>query len=56
MVYPQPRIFPGELQAETPIGFLDTDTSHNLAQMIRPYNNKTERTCKCVDLDVPADH
>ena len=48
MVYTQPSICPGELDTQTPLGFLDTNESPNLGQMTR--------TCRIVDLAVLADH
>ena len=36
MVYAQPRIHPGEWNAQTPLGFWDPNRSSNLGQTIRP--------------------
>ena len=43
MVYAQPRICPGEWDAQFPQGFWDTNKSPNLGQKIRPYNNQQKR-------------
>ena len=40
MVYAQPRICLGKGDAQTPMGFLDTNGSPNLGQSTRPYNNQ----------------
>ena len=59
MVYAQPSICPGEWDAQTPLGFWDTNGSPNLGQTTRPYNNerqKNKRISKNVDFAVPADH
>ena len=47
------------IQAWTSLGFWDTNGSLNLDQTTRPCNNqkkKKMRTCRIVDLGVPADH
>ena len=36
MVYAQPRIYLGEWDRQTPLGFSDTNESPNLGQTIRP--------------------
>ena len=61
MVYAQPRICPGEGDAQTPLGFRDTNGSPNLGQTTRSYNNKKKekekkRTCWIVNFAVPANH
>ena len=57
MVYAQPRICPGEGDSPTPLGFSDTNGSHNIGQMTRPYNNQQKReTSRVVEFAVPADH
>ena len=57
MIYAQPRICPGEWDAQTPLGFWDTNRSPNLSQTARYYNNQQKKkTCKIVDFTVPADH
>ena len=43
MVYAQPRICPGELDAQTPLGLWDTNGSVNLGQTNRPNNNQQEK-------------
>ena len=43
MVYVQPRICPGECDAQTPLGFWDTNGSPNLGQTTRPYNNQQKK-------------
>ena len=40
MVYVQPRVCPGEWNAQTPLGFWDTNRSPNLGQTTRPSNNQ----------------
>ena len=49
MVYARPSIGPGEQHTQTPMG---------LDQKTRPYiyQQQKKRTCKIVDLPVPADH
>ena len=42
MVYAQPRICPGEWDAQTPLGWI-TNGSPNLGQTTRPYNNQQNR-------------
>ena len=39
MLYAQPRNYPGEWDAQTPLGFWYTDGSPNLGQTTRTYNN-----------------
>ena len=57
MVYAQPRICPREWDAQTPLGFRDTNESPNLGQTTRSYNNQQKKwTCNIVDFAVPADH
>ena len=52
MVYAQPSICAGEWDAQTPLGFWDTNGSLNLDQTTRPYNDqqkkkeKRKRTCR----------
>ena len=36
IVYTQPRICPGEWNAQTSLGFWDTNGSHNFGQTTRP--------------------
>ena len=38
MVHTQPRICPEEWDAQTPLGFWETNESSNLGQTTRPYN------------------
>ena len=57
MVYAQPRICPGEWDAETPLGFWDTNDhlmSARWSDII--IIKKNERTCWIMDFAVPADH
>ena len=57
MVYAQSRICPGEWDAQTLLGFWDTNGSLNLGQTTRPYNNQQKKeTCRIVDFVVPADN
>ena len=58
MAYAQPRICPGECDAQTPQGFWDTNGQPNLGQTTRPCNNhqQKERTCRIVDLSILADY
>ena len=64
MVYAQPRIRPGEWDAQTPLGFWDTNGPPNLGQTTRPYNKQQQqqqqqqqqRTWQIVDFAVLADH
>ena len=55
MVYGQPRICPGEWDAQTPLGFWDSNGAPNPAR--RPdlaiINNK--KTCRIVNSDIPVD-
>ena len=53
MVYAQPRICPREWDAQTLLGFWDTNGSPNPAR--RPINKK-ERTYRIVIFAVPTDH
>ena len=46
MVYTQPRTCPGEWEAQTLLGFWDTNRSPNLGQINRPWNNKKTTTTK----------
>ena len=43
MVYAQPRINPGEWDAQTLVGFWDTNGSPNLSQTTGPQNNQQEK-------------
>ena len=55
MVYAQ--LCPGEWNAQTLLGFWDTNGSPNHDQTTKPSNNqKKKRTCRIVDFKVPADH
>ena len=58
MVHAQPRICPGEWDAQTPMGFWRINGSPNLGQNTRPYNNqqKIRRTYKIVNFAVLDDH
>ena len=57
MVYAQHRICPSEWDAETPLGFLDSNGSPNLSQTTSPYNNQQKnRTGRIVDFAVQAGH
>ena len=57
MVFAQHTIRPGKWDAQTPLGFWDTNGSPDLGQMTRPYNNQRKKgTCRIVDFVVPADH
>ena len=46
MVYAQPKICPGEWNAQTPLGFWDTNGSLNPSQTTRPYNNQFKKKKK----------
>ena len=46
MVYAQTRIRPGKWDAQTLLGFWDTNGSPNLGQTTRPYHNKKEKKKK----------
>ena len=57
MVYAPPRIHPRKRDAQTSIGFLDTNGSPNLGHKTRPYDSQQKkRTCRIGDFAVPADH
>ena len=58
MVYAQPSTCPRKWHTQTPMGLWHTNSSPNLVQETRPYNNQQQkkRTCKIVDFAVPADH
>ena len=61
MVYEQPRICPGESDAQNSLRFIDTDGSLNLGQTTRPSDSQQERgggerTCRIVDFAVMANH
>ena len=57
MVYAQPSSCPGEWHTQTPMGLWHTNGSPNFGQKTRPYSNQQKkRTCKIVDVAVPADH
>ena len=43
MVYSQPRIYPEEWDAQTSLGFWDTNRSPNFSQTTRPYNNQQKK-------------
>ena len=67
MVYAQTRIYPGEWDTQTPLGFWDKNRSPNLGQTTRPCNNQQQkekkkmnkerkkRTWRIVDFAVLAD-
>ena len=54
MLYAQSRICPGEWDAQTPLGFWDTNGSPNLGQRCNNQQKK-KRTCRIVDFSVTAD-
>ena len=57
MVYVQPSFYPGEWDTQNSLGCWDTNGSPNLVQMTILYNNQQKkRSCKIVDLTVPANH
>ena len=57
VVYAQPRVCPGEWDAQTSPGFWDTNGSPNLKKTTIPIDNQQKkRTCQIVDLAVPKDH
>ena len=64
MVCAQPRICAREWDAQTPLGFRETNRPPNLCQTTRFYNNqqkkkkrkKKKRTCRIVDFAVPANY
>ena len=43
MVYSQPRIYLGEWDAQTPLGFWDTNGSLNVSQETGPCNNQQNK-------------
>ena len=43
MVYAQPRIYPGQWNAQTPLGFWETNVSPYLSQTTRPYDNQQKK-------------
>ena len=56
MVYAQPRNFPGEWDAQTPLEFWDTNGSLNISQTTRPCNNRQKKkTCRIVTVAVPVE-
>ena len=60
MIYAQPRICPGDHDAQTPQGFCDKNGSPNLSQTTRPCNNqqqqKKKRTYRIEDFAISAAH
>ena len=54
MIDAQPRICPGEWDAQTSPGFWNTNWSPNLGKTTRPCNNQLQK--KIVDFAVSADH
>ena len=57
MVYAHPRICLREWDAQTPLGFQDTNESPNNGQMNSSYNNRQKkRTSRIVDFAVPVFH
>ena len=57
MVYAQTRNCPGEWDAQTPLGFWDTNESSNLAHTTRPRDTQQQKgTCWIMDFALPADH
>ena len=61
MIYVQPRLGPGEWDAQISQGFWHTNESPNPSQTNRFSNNpkkkkKKKRTCRIVDFAVPAGH
>ena len=56
MVYAQAKICPGEWDAQTPLGFWDTNESLNIGQTTRPTNNQQiKENLPNSGLSVPAD-
>ena len=55
IVYAQPRICPGEWDAQTVLEFWDTNGSPNLDQTTRPYNNQQQKE-NLLDFAVPSDN
>ncbi len=43
MVHAQPRICPGEWDAQIPLGFWDTNGSPNLGQTTKLYNDRQKK-------------
>ena len=60
IVYAQPKICPGEWDAQNSLGFRDTNGWPNLSQKTRPSDSqqkqKTKRNCHIVNFAVPDDH
>ena len=51
MVNVQEKICPGEWDAQTPLGFWDTNESPNLGQTTWPYDNQQKKkTCRIENL------
>ena len=57
MVYTQLRMHPIKWDAQTSLGFWETNESSNLSQITRPSDSQqNKRTCRIVDFAVLADH
>ena len=56
MAYPQPRIFPGEWNAQKSQGFWDTSGSPNLVQTTRLCDSQPNKEREPADFAVPADN
>ena len=57
MVYAQPRICPGEWDAQTSLGFWERGGSPNPGKTTGPSDSQQKnRTCRKLDFDVTADH
>ena len=56
MVYAQLRICLTEWDAQTPLGFWDTNRSPNLGQTLDLIIINKKRTCRIVNFPFPADH
>ena len=56
MAYAQARIWPREWDAQTPLGFWETNRSPNLGHTTRPSNSQQQQKRELADFVVRADH
>ena len=57
VIYAQPRICPGEWDAQSSVGFWDTNGTPNLYHMTRLCDSQQKKwPCQIVEFALPADH
>ena len=55
-IHAQLRIYPGKWDAQSSLGFWDTNGSPNLGQTSRPCDSHKKKNSRIVKFAVPTDH